>query len=225
MADPAPAAKPATPAKPAGAAKPAGTEASPAAKPAPKPKEPDAWPFPAKHKTPKETGDLDRIKARYPKAVLAVGDMAGKPVVYVDPTQAWDVLRLAKQELGFQHLAFVSACDYVQQDLFEVHWQLYAYPAGDGKGRDLVVKAHIPRKTPEIPSVVSLWAGADWHEREAYDLFGIRFQGHPDLRRLFLPEGWRGHPLRKDYDRSEQFIGLGDDGEDVVFDSPGPYRW
>jgi NADH-quinone oxidoreductase subunit C len=188
-------------------------------------KKEEPWPHPAMHREPKDTRELDLIKKGFGAAVKAVGDASGKPVLYVDPLRAFDIIRYAKEELGFNHLPFVSACDYIDQGIFEVHWQLYAYPAGEERGRDLIVKAHIPRDDPVVPSVTGLYTGADWHEREAYDLFGIRFEGHPELKRIFMPEGWRGHPLRKDYDRTPQYIGLGEDGEDVVFDTPGPGRW
>ena len=63
----------------------------------------------------------------------------------------------------------------------------------------IVLKVELPRTSPSVPSVALIWRTADWHEREAYDLFGIRFEGHPDPRRIFLPDDWEGHPLRKDY--------------------------
>lgn len=211
------------PAKPA-----ADKEAKPAPKKPEKP--PVAWPYPPQHKDATRTEDLDKVKERFGNVVVATGEMAaGKPVVYIDPASAWDVLNYCKEELGFDHCSFVSACDYNKEGILEVHWQLYAYPrdvqSAAPAGRDLVVKAHIPRDDARITSAVSLWAGCDWHEREAWDLFGIHFDGHPDLRRIFMPEGWRGHPLRKDYDRSPQYIGMNEQGEDVVYDKPGPYRW
>jgi NADH-quinone oxidoreductase subunit C len=202
-------------------ADPAAAKAKAAAAAAAKKKEEKPWPFPPQHKEPQVTEDLEALKERFGGAITAVGDMSGKPVAYVDPERALEVLTHCKDTLAFDHLPFVSACDYKDEGILEVHWQLYSYETL----RSLAVKAHIPRDAPRIPSVVSLWAGADWHERETWDLFGIQFDGHPDLRRIFMPEGWRGHPLRKDYDRTPQYIGMNDQGEDVVFDKPGPYRW
>jgi len=63
----------------------------------------------------------------------------------------------------------------------------------------VTMKLDVPRDNPTVDSVSSIWSGANWHEREVYDLFGITFRGHPDLRRIVLPENWQGHPLRKDY--------------------------
>jgi NADH-quinone oxidoreductase subunit C len=69
-------------------------------------------------------------------------------------------------------------------------------------------KLRVDRQNPVAPSVTSIWKGADWHERETYDLVGIRFEGHPDLRRILLPEDWAGHPLRKDYEYPDEYQGI-----------------
>jgi NADH-quinone oxidoreductase subunit C len=92
----------------------------------------------------------------------------------------------------------------------------------------IVLKVELPRVSPSVPSEALIWRTADWHEREAYDLFGIRFEGHPDLRRIFLPDDWEGHPLRKDYvvqefyhDIRVPFPDLDPDRGTYVFGSPG----
>lgn len=198
------------------------TKAEASAKAAPvKKKDEKPWPFAPRFKEPKVTEDLDALKARFSGVITHVGDMSGKPVAYVDTHHAKEVLTYCKSDLGMDHLAFVSACDYKDEGLLEVHWQLYSYASL----RSLAVKAHIPRDDPRIPTVIDLWAGAEWHEREAFDMFGIRFEGHPRLRRIFMPDDWRGYPLLKDYDRTPQYIGMNDQGEDVTYQTPGPYRW
>ena len=73
------------------------------------------------------------------------------------------------------------------------------------KGFRIVLKAFCTRTAPSLPSVSTVWKTADWHEREAWDLFGIYFEGHPDLRRILMPEDWEGHPLRKDYVNPEYY--------------------
>lgn len=122
------------------------------------------------------------------------------------------------KELGFNHLACISGVDYPEQDVFEVVYHLYSY----GKREPLVIKARCPRTDPSLPSVTGLWKAALFLERETYDLLGIRFDGHPNLQRILLPEPWVGHPLRKDYDMAvEQFVSKGPQGEDAVSAEPG----
>jgi len=98
-------------------------------------------------------------------------------------------------------------------DRFEVVYNFFSYR----KKQNLVLKVILEHNNPEIASVASIWKVADWLERETYDLVGIKFTGHPNLKRILLPEGWLGHPLRRDYDmQTEQFVTIGEDGEDIV---------
>lgn len=102
--------------------------------------------------------------------------------------------------LSFNYLSSLSAVDWKEKG-FQVVYHLTALlPEKDGQlAGKLTLKVDLPREEPRVPSVVSLWPTAGWHEREAWDLMGIVFQGHPDLRRILLTEDWEGHPLRKDY--------------------------
>ncbi len=86
----------------------------------------------------------------------------------------------------------------------EVIYNLYSIPFN----HHLMIKTEIPRENPEIGSVTSIWRTADWHEREAYDLLGIRFLNHPDLRRILMPADWEGYPLKKDYRNVEYYRGI-----------------
>ena len=99
-----------------------------------------------------------------------------------------------KNVFGFDHCSLISAVD--NQTSFEL---VYHFSKVDATGQMLEVHVDLPRDTPTIGSITHLWGGADWHEREAYDLMGIYFIGHPDLKRVLLPDGFAGHPLRKDY--------------------------
>lgn len=113
-------------------------------------------------------------------------------------------------ETYFDLLECLTAIDNgLEKDTMEVIYHLYSIPYGHA----LVLKTVCPRNAepgtlPEVPTVSHVWRTADWHEREAYDLLGIRFTGHPDLRRILLPADWQGYPLRKDYQEQELYHGL-----------------
>jgi len=96
---------------------------------------------------------------------------------------------------GFDYLLFMTAVDRPAETRLEVTYLITRFD----DGRQLALVADIPREAPEIDTVSGIWAGADWHERETFDMFGIVFRGHPFLRRILLDEDWPGHPLRKDY--------------------------
>ena len=113
-----------------------------------------------------------------------------------------DFFMSLKEDYGFEHCSLISAVD--NQPQFEL---VYHFSVLEGSifikasPKAVMIEVHIflERDTPTIDSVSDLWFGANWHEREAFDLMGIYFIGHPDLRRVLLPEGFAGHPLRKDY--------------------------
>jgi NADH-quinone oxidoreductase subunit C len=126
---------------------------------------------------------------------LGAADPApGLPTWRVPAAAITDAARRMR-DAGFDYLLFVTAVDRPAEARFEVLYALTRYD----DGRQLALVADIPRESPEIDSVTAVWAGADWHERETYDMFGIVFRGHPFLRRILLDEDWPGHPLRKDY--------------------------
>lgn len=97
------------------------------------------------------------------------------------------------KEDGYVYFSFLTAVD--QENKFLLRYRV----ASLENKKSLILKLEIRKDNPTIDSVTSVWSGADWHEREVYDLFGIIFEGHPDLRRILLPENWQGHSLRKDY--------------------------
>lgn len=108
-----------------------------------------------------------------------------------------------EESLQFDNLSCLSGLDY-DKDNLAVVYHLYSYV----HHHKLVIKVIIPKSNPVLPTVSDVWAAADWHEREAYDLVGMTFSGHPDLRRILLPEDWEGHPLRKDYKVPEFYRGM-----------------
>ncbi len=152
----------------------------------------------------------EELKQALPASVVSTGMQVEKPLALVKKEDLLGVAAKVK-EMGFNHLSVITGIDYV--DRFEVIYNFFSY----GKKENLVLKVVLDHEAPEVESLTSLWKGADWLERETYDLVGVRFTGHPNLTRILLPEGWKGHPLRKDYDMSvEQFVTIGEDGEDIV---------
>lgn len=129
----------------------------------------------------------------------------GLPVVYHDTSpdphltvELDSLMTVARRlrddpDLAFDSLMCLSGLDW--PDYLEVVYHLFSYQ----HRHRLTLKVRCPKDKPVVPTVSFLWPTAEWHEREAYDLIGVRFDGHPDLRRILLPEDWEGHPLRKDY--------------------------
>lgn len=127
---------------------------------------------------------------------------SGDPWILVPPGDVRKVIEILKNEQGLNYLACLSGVDY--KDNLGV---VYIVRSLSGKF-EIMVKTLVPRDNPSVPTISDLHAGADWFEREAYDLVGIQFQGHPDLRRIMMPEDWIGHPLRKDYQQPAEYHGI-----------------
>jgi NADH-quinone oxidoreductase subunit C len=120
--------------------------------------------------------------------------------IFVPPDRLLDVLGVLKRDCGFGMLAELGGADYLGypgevRARFEVHYVLLNLDTSER----LVVKAGVDEPDPTLPSAYPLWPGADWMEREVYDMYGIRFEGHPDLRRILMPDEFTAFPLRKDY--------------------------
>jgi NADH-quinone oxidoreductase subunit C len=106
--------------------------------------------------------------------------------------------------LLFDFLQNVTAVDWLKQNRIDMVYHLYSYPLK----HSLVVKIELDRAKPQVPSVAGVWKAADWNEREQFDLMGVEFVGHPDLRRIMMPDDWVGFPLRKDYKEAEAYRGM-----------------
>ena len=133
-----------------------------------------------------------QITERYPNALIETSDTT----ILIKGESLLDVATFLKDtpELEFDYLTHITAIDYY--DYFEVIYQLTSIK----HNHSLLVKTRCyGRDNPSLPSVVSLWRGADYQEREIYDLMGISFAGHPNMKRIVLWQGFQGHPLRKDY--------------------------
>lgn len=167
---------------------------------------------------------LERLQRRFGDRITGSDSGAIDPWVAVTPGALPEVCRYLRDdpELRFNFLHCISGVDYFEPDpkkAAKIEWQphlevLYHLSSLVDKHR-LVVKVILPRwkddvegQLPEVPTVSHLWSTANWHEREVYDLSGVRFLGHPDFRRILCPEDWVGHPLRKDYQMPLEYHGI-----------------
>jgi NADH-quinone oxidoreductase subunit C len=141
---------------------------------------------------------IDAIKERFADQVLDVQEHAGQKYAHVRRDRILDIMKMLRDEAGYDCLTDLTAVDYLNQGMPERYCVVYnLYSFKDNTRTRL--KAFVPEGDPTIDSVSSLWKSAPWAEREVWDFFGIKFNGHPDLKRIQLPESYEGHPLRKDY--------------------------
>jgi NADH-quinone oxidoreductase subunit C len=141
----------------------------------------------------------DGLRERFGDAVLNVAQFRGEVTVVVSPARIVEACLFCRDEQGFDFLSDLTCVDWLDRDpRFDVvyhltsmkHWQRLRLKTGVNLGES-------------VPTVTQVWPAANWAEREVWDLFGVEFAGHPDLRRIMLPEGWVGYPLRKDYPQSQ----------------------
>ena len=139
---------------------------------------------------------LGKLKEKFPEDIVEVPELIDFTVA-VKPEAVTEVARFLRDECGLDYLALLTAVD--RPERFEVVYHLWSIK--DRTTEPFVLKVYVQDKeNPTVPSVTPLWRGANYQEREAYDLMGIRFEGHPNLKRLLLWEGFPGHPLRKDFE-------------------------
>lgn len=150
---------------------------------------------------------FDYLKERFGDEVVGYsGDKLGQPWITVHSESVQRIARLLRddEKLRFNTLICLSGVHYPNEEELGVTYHLHSTTIG----HTLVIKVRVPVATPEVPSVEAIWKTADWHEREAWDMFGIVFEGHPDHRRILCPDEWEGHPLRKDYVQQEFYLGV-----------------
>ncbi len=156
--------------------------------------------------------------------VTGLNTQAKDPWIEVAPDSLLDVAHMLKADegLAFDHLCNLTGVDYFEPDPkaakkfpYEPHLEVVYHLQSIRHKHRLVLKVKLPRwkndeegNLPEVPSVSTVWDIADWHEREAFDLMGIRFTGHPHLARILCPDDWEGHPLRKDYEFPLEYHGI-----------------
>jgi NADH-quinone oxidoreductase subunit C len=172
------------PAKPAAAA--------PATPPAAKPAAPAKAPVPTP--VPWDSPMIAKLKGNYGSGIEAL-TYAGQNYMLVDRSLIPEILQVLRNEEQFDYCVDITAAHYpAREKQFEVIWVLYSF----ARNERIRVKTQI-LDGATLPSSVPIWRGANWLEREVFDMFGIKFDGHPDMKRILLPDGWKGYPLRKDY--------------------------
>ena len=140
---------------------------------------------------------IDALEHRF--GDLATSEFGGQTRVVVPRESIFELLSTLKEQLGFDFLVDVTCVDYLHYRGAKDRFGMVYLLANSESAERITVRCFLNDPDPEIPSVVSLWAGANWLEREVWDLMGIRFTDHPDLRRIVLPDEFSAHPLRKDY--------------------------
>jgi NADH-quinone oxidoreductase subunit C len=148
---------------------------------------------------------FDQLKEKYKDSILGTHSQCGDETVIVSLKSFKNMICYLKQDPEWQmnYLVDITAVDYFgeeREERFEIVYHLSSFHFK----RRIRIKVPVPEKNLEVETLSDLWPAANWLEREVWDMFGIRFKGHPDLRRLFMAEEFEGHPLRKDYPYSKQ---------------------
>jgi NADH-quinone oxidoreductase subunit C len=156
----------------------------------------------------------ERLRAKFAEDVGPLSDPKIDPFAVVKKERIVEVCRFLKSEPGLEmnFLEDLTAVDQPKKNLIEVVYHLVSYT----HRHTLVLKVELDRANPVVASVEGVWKTANWFEREVYDLFGVGFTGHPDLRRIMLPDDWVGHPLRKDYQEAGGWHGISNDRENPL---------
>jgi NADH-quinone oxidoreductase subunit C len=150
---------------------------------------------------------VQALQARFGERIRSALPEGKHPRVHIEVADWREVAEFLRNDpaLQFDWLANLSGVDYVADNEFCVVYDLWSFDLN----HSFAVKVYAPRADDAVfPTVVDLWPAADWHEREAFDLLGIRFDGHPDLRRILLADDWEGYPLRKDYVFPREYHGI-----------------
>jgi len=183
----------------------------------------------------KDTSEILQIlQEKFPEYIVKSNLESAAPFLVVSAEALPAVCGFLKndKDMNFESLMCLSGVDYkdpkTEDDRLEVVYHLFSM----SKKHKLILKVELSRDDPKVPTVENIWGIANWHEREAYDMYGIQFEGHSDLRRILCPDDWVDYPLRKDYVEpetyrgmpaaaSKQFAELAEEGEDL---GTNPYR-
>ena len=145
---------------------------------------------------------IDSLKNEFPQDILNIKEYRGETTLFVSKEQIFKICAYLKDGLNFTFLADLTAVDYleVKSPRYEVVYNIHRFGPKCEENIRIRLKAELSEDDIKIDSVTPVWSGADWLEREVYDMFGIEFTGHPDLRRILMPEDYGPFPLRKDFD-------------------------
>jgi NADH-quinone oxidoreductase subunit C len=174
---------------------------------------------------PKALNPAEALKKAHPDAVLDVVEFRGETTVVVAVTKLIDVMQFLRDTSGlvYNFLSDISAVDYWDEQYsynaskrFGVSYHLYSLLYN----RRLRVKVYLPEEEPSVETVTGVWAGANWLEREIFDMMGVKFVNHPDLRRLLMPQDWDGHPHRRDYPLGYETVQFSFNVEEILKHKP-----
>ena len=145
-----------------------------------------------------------RVKGQFGDKVLEINEKAHDPFAVVEPSAIVEICRFLRDdpETAMNCLSSEIGVDY--KDRIEVVYELYSYPKRFG----VTLKVKLPRDNPVVATMETVWSSANWMEREIFDLIGVTFEGHSDLRRILMPEDWPGHPQRKDFVEPMEYHGI-----------------
>jgi NADH-quinone oxidoreductase subunit C len=159
---------------------------------------------------------VQKIKAKFGGTISEPVEFRGEvSITLADPEQIFELCNFAKLQLGFNFLVDITSVDNYGED---PRWTLVYHLRSVPSGEELRIKTSVSEEKSELPSVLGVWRTVNWHEREIYDMMGIRFTGHPDLRRILMWEGYPYFPLRKDF----PLAGKTTDLPGVAFTNPAP---
>jgi NADH-quinone oxidoreductase subunit C len=145
---------------------------------------------------------VNLLKNEFPQDIISIKKYRDESTILVGKEKVREICSYLKDTLEFTFLADLTAVDYleVKSPRYEVVYHVHRFGPECEENIRIRLKAELADGDPNINSVVSVWSTADWLEREVYDMFGIKFNGHPDLRRILMPEDYGPHPLKKDFD-------------------------
>lgn len=142
---------------------------------------------------------VEKVREKFPRAVIETVEFRGEQTIVLMTEQLVAVCAYLQKNLQYTFLSTITAVDWDERvPRYDVVYHLLSMP----NRSELRLKVRVGQRReehPSVPTVISVWPGANWYEREVYDMFGITFAGHPDLRRILMPNDWTTHPLRKDY--------------------------